>query len=136
VYTVVRNRIVPDTLKEPNPQEYHKHQTQKYHKRKPAHPLSLRHSLHPSHRSIQIHPRIRKIIILQSKRVPSPLKQGDKSWGKESYHSIHEARRISNFLADFHRHLRSASNPFHSGESYIFEHADFLEESFYHVIVL
>ena len=54
------------SLKQPHPQEYQKNQTQKDHERKPTHPLSLRHPLHPSHRPRQISLRIREILILPS----------------------------------------------------------------------
>src|SRR5277367_6679373 len=61
--------------KQPNPQKYQKHQTQKYHKRKPSNPLSLRHPLHSSHRPIQIHICIRKILILTI-NIPPNIEQG------------------------------------------------------------
>ena len=61
--------------KQPNPQKYHKHQTQKYHKRKPSNPLSLRHPLHPSHRPTQINLCSRKILILKV-NIPTPPTSG------------------------------------------------------------
>jgi hypothetical protein len=119
----------PPTSKEPNPQKYHKHQTQKYHKRKPSHPLSLRHSLHSSHRSIQVHSRIRKILILQS-----ALDRN--GWRRVAIVSISpEESRISSpiFTVTYLRYQHHTSR---LSRGYILEHADFLEESFYHVVVL